>query len=108
MIQKTTFSRSLTGAFCLSAMLAGSVASAQIYDNGGLSTGAVTSSGISAPTGYTWSEAQSEAGNTTESNTNAGFSPVYNTAETISFQLADCMERSEIKAQWASGMRNKV
>ncbi len=43
------------------------------YNNGPLSTGATSKSGITAPTGYTWSEAQNNTGNTTESNTNAGF-----------------------------------
>ncbi len=88
MIQKITFS-GVKGMLCLVALLAGSSASAQIYDNGGLSTGATTASGVAAPSGYTWSEAQSEAGNTTESNTNAGYSAIYNTANTVNFQLAD-------------------
>ncbi len=88
MIQKITFS-GMKGMVCLGALLAGSSVSAQIYDNGGLSTGPTTASGVAAPTGYTWSEAQSEAGNTTESNTNAGYSAIYNTANTVNFQLAD-------------------
>ncbi|UZT98532.1 hypothetical protein ODZ84_02885 [Chryseobacterium fluminis] len=29
---------------------------AQTYNNGGLSTGATTKSGVAAPAGYTWSE----------------------------------------------------
>ncbi|MDF0720654.1 MULTISPECIES: T9SS type A sorting domain-containing protein [Chryseobacterium group] len=43
------------------------------YSNGPLSTGATTKSGVAAPAGYTWSEAQNNTGNTTESNTNSGF-----------------------------------
>lgn len=43
----------------------------QIYTNGGLSTGATAGSGSAAPAGTTWSECQSETGNTTEANTNA-------------------------------------
>lgn len=61
----------------------------QIYTNGGLSTGATSGSGTAAPAGYTWSECQNETGNTTESNTNAGYTGIYNTAGTLNFQLAD-------------------
>src|SRR5690606_3907955 len=43
------------------------------YSNVPLSTGAVSKSGVTAPVGYTWSEAQNNTGNTTESNTNSGF-----------------------------------
>ncbi|MCP2038326.1 T9SS type A sorting domain-containing protein [Chryseobacterium sp. HSC-36S06] len=43
------------------------------YSNGPLSTGSTSKSGVAAPAGYTWSEAQNNTGNTTESNTNAGF-----------------------------------
>ena len=43
-----------------------------IYDNGGLATGATSRSGVAAPAGTQWSEAQSDLGNTTESNTLAG------------------------------------
>ncbi len=89
MIQKTTIAGGLKGVLCLATLLAGSAGSAQIYDNGGLSTGPTTSSGVAAPTGYTWSEAQSEAGNTTESNTTAGYSAIYNTANTVVYQLGD-------------------
>jgi hypothetical protein len=46
--------------------------SAIIYDNGGLATGATSRSGVAAPAGTQWSEAQSDLGNTTESNTLAG------------------------------------
>ncbi|MFN0132722.1 MAG: GC-type dockerin domain-anchored protein [Phycisphaerales bacterium] len=44
-----------------------------IYDNGPLSTGPTTASGVVAPAGTTWSEVQDDGG-TTCSNTNAGFS----------------------------------
>jgi len=43
-----------------------------IYDNGPLSTGATTRSGVAAPAGTTWSEAQSNSGDTNTSNTLAG------------------------------------
>jgi len=46
---------------------------AQTYENGGLSTGATAKSGVAAPTGYTWSELQSNTGSTTESNTTTGY-----------------------------------
>ena len=61
----------------------------QIYTNGPLSTGATSNSGVAAPAGYTWSEVQNITGNTTESNTNAGFGAVFNTAGTNNLQLAD-------------------
>lgn len=61
----------------------------QIYSNGGLSTGTTSASGVAAPSGYTWSEVQSEAGNTTESNTNFGFGGIFNNANTANLQLAD-------------------
>ena len=61
----------------------------QIYTNGPLSTGATSNSGAAAAAGYTWSEAQNDIGNTTESNSNSGLSGYYNTAGTLSFQLGD-------------------
>jgi hypothetical protein len=45
-----------------------------IYDNGPLATGATSRSGVAAPAGTQWSEAQSDYGSTTISNTNAGVS----------------------------------
>lgn len=45
-----------------------------LYDNGPLSTGPLTNSGVAAPAGTNWSEVQADAGNTTQSNTTAGFS----------------------------------
>ncbi len=63
----------------------------QIYTNGPLSTGATSNSGVTAPAGYTWSECQNDTGNTTESNSNAGFSAIYtiNAAAPINNALAD-------------------
>ena len=46
---------------------------AVLYNNGNVSTGATTESGIAAPKGYTWSENQHDTGNTTEVNTTLGF-----------------------------------
>lgn len=62
--------------------------SAQTYDNGGLSTGSTSNSGSAAPSGYTWSEVQNNTGNTTESNTTAGYAGVY-VSSTNSYFLAD-------------------
>lgn len=61
---------------------------AQTYSNGGLSTGATSNSGVTAPTGYTWSEVQNNTGNTTESNTSSGYGGTFSSA-TASFFLAD-------------------
>ncbi|MDP2159646.1 MAG: T9SS type A sorting domain-containing protein [Flavobacterium sp.] len=62
---------------------------AQPYSNGGLSTGVTSNSGVSAPSGYTWSEAQNQAGVTTVSNSLAGSSANFNNANTSNFLLAD-------------------
>lgn len=59
-----TFRRGLL-VLCLS-LLATSIGWTQQYTNGPLSTGATTSNGTAAPSGYTWSEVQS-------GNTSAGF-----------------------------------
>lgn len=61
---------------------------AQTYNNGGLSTGATSKSGATAPTGYTWSEVQNNTGNTTESNTSSGYGGTYGST-TSSLFLAD-------------------
>lgn len=61
---------------------------AQTYNNGGLSTGATANNGTAAPTGYTWSEVQNNTGNTTESNTNSGYSAMY-ISTTSNLFLAD-------------------
>ncbi|MBF9221452.1 LamG-like jellyroll fold domain-containing protein [Hymenobacter ruricola] len=52
---------------------AAGTAQAQTYSNGGFSTGNTSKSGVTAPTGSTWSEVQNDAGVTTASNTNAGY-----------------------------------
>lgn len=64
------------------------IAFGQQYSNGGLSTGTVSASGVNAPAGYTWSEAQANTGNTTESNTSGGSTSTHNSA-TASYFLAD-------------------
>ncbi len=61
----------------------------QIYTNGPLSTGTTSSSGVAAPAGFSWSEVQSDTGNTTESNTLAGASGIFTTAGTNSVRNAD-------------------
>jgi len=53
----------------------------QIYSNGPLSTGISSNSGALAPAGYTWSELQSETGNTTEANSLAGAGGIYTADE---------------------------
>lgn len=86
MNRKTTF----LSLKCLLALFCMQVADAQqIYTNGPLSTGATSNSGVAAPTGYTWSECQNVTGNTTESNTNAGYGAFFTAAGTNSLQLAD-------------------
>ncbi len=80
MIRKITF-------FILS--LSFSAIFAQPYSNGGLSTGVTSYSNVTAPTGYTWSECQNITGNTTEANTNSGYSGMYNTANSANFLIAD-------------------
>ncbi len=62
---------------------------AQLYSNGNLSTGTTSKSGVTSPTGYTWSELQNDTGNTTETNKSTGFAGYFNTAGTTSFQLGD-------------------
>ncbi|WP_027381554.1 T9SS type A sorting domain-containing protein [Chryseobacterium daeguense] len=68
--------------------LVANITLAQTYNNGGLSTGATSKSGVAAPAGYTWSEVQNNTGNTTESNTNAGYGGTYSST-TASFFIAD-------------------
>ena len=58
---------------------------AQTYNNGNFTTGATSKSGAAAPAGYTWSEVQNDAGVTTASNTNAG----YTATKASGFTLAD-------------------
>lgn len=57
------------------------------YSNGGLSTGPTANNGTAAPAGYTWSEVQNNTGNTTESNTTAGYTAAL--FGTTNFFLAD-------------------
>ncbi len=59
-----------------------------IYDNGGLSTGTTSNSGVTAPAGTQWSEAQNNTGNTTESNTLAGVGCAVSTTANA-FRCAD-------------------
>ena len=68
-------------------LAASTVAQSQIYNNGGLSTGPTSNSGVTAPTGYTWSEVQNDTGNNTESNTSSGYTAVATAA--TSFFVAD-------------------
>ena len=63
--------------------------SQSLYKNGKLSTGSTSASGVAAPTGYTWSELQNDAGVTTVSNTTLGATGVHYTAGASSFALAD-------------------
>ncbi|UFK97757.1 T9SS type A sorting domain-containing protein [Kaistella faecalis] len=75
--------------FLLSAaVLAASFTLGQTYDNGGLSTGATSKSGVAAPAGYTWSELQNNTGNSAEANTSLGLGGTYSSA-TTSYFLAD-------------------
>ncbi len=61
----------------------------QVYSNGFLSTGSTSISGVAAPSGYSWSEMQNNAGNILEVNASAGFPAYYNTSGTTSYALAD-------------------
>lgn len=58
-----------------------------LFDNGPLSTGATSKSGVAAPVGSTWSEVQNPLNDTTQSNTTAGASGGITT--TARFRLAD-------------------
>ncbi|MGC5746861.1 T9SS type A sorting domain-containing protein [Chryseobacterium sp. NFX27] len=72
----------------ITAFMAANFATAQTYNNGGLSTGATSKSGTAAPAGYTWSEVQNNTGNTTESNGTSGFGGMYSSAASNLF-IAD-------------------
>ena len=61
----------------------------QIYNNGNISTGTLSENGVTAPTGYTWSEVQHNTGNSTVSNATAGFPAYYFNSGTTSYRLAD-------------------
>lgn len=62
---------------------------AQIYSNGSLSTGSVTASGFAAPSSYTWSELQNNAGNTTQVNGTSGLPAYFYSDNSVSYALAD-------------------
>lgn len=72
----------------IATLLVANLTLAQTFNNGGLSTGATSKSGVAAPAGYTWSEVQNNTGNTTESNSSAGYAGTFSSA-TASFFLAD-------------------
>jgi hypothetical protein len=57
----------------------------QLYSNSNFTTGTTSKSGVMAPTGYTWSEVQNNTGNTTEANTNSG----YTASKASTINLAD-------------------
>ncbi len=58
------------------------VSSQQIFTNGSISTGTVSTNSTTAPAGYSWSELQAPLGT-------LGFSGYYNTAQSNNFALAD-------------------
>jgi len=63
---------------------------AQLYSNGGFSTGLIAANGTIAPSSYSWSEAAANAGNATEANGTIGFSGFFHTeTTTTNFSLAD-------------------
>lgn len=82
-----TMSFSLLFMICLFAAASVS-AQTLIYNNGNIATGIVANRGTVAPSGTQWAEAQNEFGNTTESNTNSGYSCYLGTG-TTQFRLAD-------------------
>lgn len=62
-------------------MALATAANAQVlYTNGSFKTGTTSQSGVVAPAGFEWSEVMNDAGNTTQSNTVAGFGDNYNSA----------------------------
>ncbi|MEO8117050.1 MAG: hypothetical protein ABI653_05320, partial [Bacteroidota bacterium] len=79
-------------------IIAGITNAQSVYKNGGLSTGNKTQDGTTAPSGYTWSEVQNNAGNTTQSNTVSGFSGGYGAG--FNFSLADNFS-VPVGQQWA-------
>lgn len=80
-----------TTLFYLNCILLGvtQISNAQLYTNGGITTGTVAVNGTAAPTSYSWSEMPSNVGNALESNGSIGYSGFFNTAESMSFRLAD-------------------
>lgn len=67
-----------------SSLLAPAAFAQVVYTNGTLSTGPTAENSAAAPAGTNWSEVQHDAGNTTEANTNGGYSNYGG-----SFRLAD-------------------
>ncbi|UOQ53650.1 T9SS type A sorting domain-containing protein [Hymenobacter cellulosivorans] len=57
----------------------------QLYTNGNFTTGTTTKSGVVAPAGFTWSEAQNNTGETTITNSSAG----YTGSKSAGYALAD-------------------
>ena len=49
------------------------------FVNGGLNPQSTSESGVAAPAGFFWSEVQHDTGNTTQSNTNAGYADTQGT-----------------------------
>jgi hypothetical protein len=58
------------------------ILNAQLYSNGPISTGVISTSGVGAPAGYTWSELQ-------QPNSTLGAAGTYNNDLTTNFSLAD-------------------
>jgi hypothetical protein len=64
-----------------------------LYDNGPLSTGTTSKSGVAAPAGFTWSELQNDDGNFVETNIGIGYAQSIDatgaSSPTGGFRLAD-------------------
>lgn len=74
---KTSFTSFLP--FLAASLLAPNALQAQqLYTNGAFITGATSKSGVAAPAGFTWSEAQNNTGETTISNNTVGFTAARN------------------------------
>jgi Secretion system C-terminal sorting domain len=63
--------------------------SAQLYSNGSLATGTVATDGFAAPTSYSWSELQNNAGNNSQVNGTSGLPGYYYADGSLSYTLAD-------------------
>jgi Secretion system C-terminal sorting domain len=59
------------------------------YNNGNLSTGTMSYSGVTSPTGYSWSECQNINGNLTEANNFTGFNGGVSSSNAFNERLAD-------------------
>jgi Secretion system C-terminal sorting domain len=76
--------------FCFSfAVLLVNDSVAQLYSNGALVTGTSASNGFAAPTGYSWSELQNNAGNNSQVNGTSGLPGYYYADGSLSYTLAD-------------------